>query len=614
MAASAALAAGVASASAACATNAPVKWSTTFTGAGIVRFSKPVLADLDGDGKLWVIFASEGSAATGGQGQLYVLNPHDGTVRAGWPRSMPLPIVSSPAVGDLLGDGGLEIVVGSGPNAQLDVQASVTAFHKDGTVLWTFLPPATSPISSHVVSSPAIGDLNGDGKEDVVFGSFNQYVYALDGPTGNPLPGWPVFVRDSVWSSPALADLDGSGHLEIIIGSEAHAEGTPINSIDGGALWVFRPNGSNFPGFPKYLAPIGLDSSPAVGDIDGDGCPEIVIGTTSSGNQAGGRVLYAFHNDGSPVSGWPVTLDGHTFTSPLLVDLNGDGTLDVVENDDTGQLYALRGNGTQIFKMQPKTITGQSAVVAYEMAAAQIGANNPVLLLGGVGFDVTLVSKAGVQLSENGSHGAGMLTYTTLNEVQGPAVGDLENTGTLNIVAASGTNDGTNNDAHVVVWNAGSVGALPWPMFRRDREHHASASPPHACPRVPPQLAFFTVPPCRISDSRNPGNLTYGGPSLMGGEVRTLTVPGVCNIPQTAKAVSLNVTVTGPSAGGFATFYPGGDGNPGTSTINYTTNRTLANNTVVPLSFDGLGHLTMQIGMPAGSHVDVIVDTNGYFQ
>jgi hypothetical protein len=131
---------------------------------------------------------------------------------------------------------------------------------------------------------------------------------------------------------------------------------------------------------------------------------------------------------------------------------------------------------------------------------------------------------------------------------------------------------------------------------------------------VPPPLSFFTVTPCRISDSRLAGNLTYGGPSLVGGEVRTLTVHGVCNIPATAQAVSLNITVTNPIQGGFITFYPGGDGDPGTSTINFTAGRTLANNLVVPLSFDGLGHLSMRVGMPGGSQVDVIVDINGYFQ
>jgi hypothetical protein len=157
-------------------------------------------------------------------------------------------------------------------------------------------------------------------------------------------------------------------------------------------------------------------------------------------------------------------------------------------------------------------------------------------------------------------------------------------------------------------------------MFRGDRKHSGWASPPHACPRVQPPLKFYTVAPCRISDSRLSGNGSYGGPALVGGEIRTMTVTGStstwagCAIPSTAKAVSLNVTITGPTAEGFVTLFPGGDGFPGTSTINFTANQTIANNAVVALSFNGLGHLSVGVGMPASDQVNVIIDTNGYFQ
>jgi FG-GAP-like repeat len=613
----AALAAAACLASAATAvsaqTNAPVKWTVTLSGSGWVQFSKPILADLDGTGQLSVIVGT--SPPSGGPGLVYVIN-HDGTIRTGWPQSMPLPIFSSAAVGDLLGDGGREIVIGSGNNTEVGTAATVTAFHTNGTVLWSFTPPiGSSPTGNDVVSSPAIGDLSGNGTMDVVFGSFNQYVYALNGKTGTVLPGWPVFVYDSVWSSPALADLDGSGALEVIIGSESHSQPSPINSSNGGALWVFRANGTNFPGFPKYLTPIGIDSSPAVGDIDGDGCPEIVVGTTTSSGTSGGNTLYAFHNDGTPVSGWPVTLAAQTFYSPMLVDVNGDGVLDVVADDDSGTLYAFKGNGSSIFQMQPKKANnGTVAGVLYEMAAAQMGSNNPVLFLGG--YNITLVSGNGTQLSDDGSHGAGMLTYPTPNESQGPAVGDLDGTGTLNIVVATSSSISSDTSAQITAWNAGPVGAVQWPMFRHDAAHSAAVlpTPPNKCPRVLPPQSFYTITPCRISDSRNAGNLTYGGPSLTAGEVRTLTVTGVCNIPQTAKSVSLNITITNPTAGGFITFFPGGDGNPGTSTLNFAAGETLANNMVVPLSYDGLGHLTMQVSLPGGNTTDVVVDTNGYFQ
>jgi hypothetical protein len=85
-------------------------------------------------------------------------------------------------------------------------------------------------------------------------------------------------------------------------------------------------------------------------------------------------------------------------------------------------------------------------------------------------------------------------------------------------------------------------------------------------------------------------------------------------VPATAKAVALNVTVDAPTMGGYLTLFPGGDGLPATSTINFKAGRTLANNAVLPLSFDGRGNLTIFVGMPPAGQVDVILDVDGYFQ
>jgi hypothetical protein len=595
-------------------TNATQKWLTPLNGTGQVIFGKPVVADLDGDGKQEVIVGTAGNAGTSKQGYLWVIN-HDGTVR--WSRAVPSEIASAPAVGKLLAGSTMQIVVGCGASDNTN-PGGVFAFKNDGTPLWSFSPVVNGG-TNHVLGSVALGDLDGDGLDDVAFGSFNEYAYALKGTNGTVLPGWPVFVRDSIASSTAMADLAGDGNLEVIMGADSHFEGNPIDTPNGGGIYVFRKNGTNFPGFPQFITypsgvtPVGIQSSPAVGDIDGDGCPEIVVGTGVS-SSTGGKLLWAWHSDGSVVNGWPVALDGHPNTSPILVDLDGDGDLDVVASDDAPYLYGFRGDGTQIFKMRPKSSQGGSAVVIAELAAAQVGSNNPTILVGGVGFDVVLVSKNGTQISDDGSHGAGMLTYPTEGTASSPAAGDLDGSGRLDIIAAGGTNDG---NAFVVAWDAGPIGALPWPMFRRDPKHSAwvPPSPPHACPRVPPPEKFFTVTPCRVADSRQSGNSTFGGPSYMAGEERVITIPaGGCNVPPTAKSVSLNVTMTNATNGGFLSVFPGGDGYPGTSNINFSGGQTRANNVVVPLSFDGRGHLSVMTALVPGAQVDVIVDVNGYFQ
>ncbi|MCL4552352.1 MAG: VCBS repeat-containing protein, partial [Candidatus Marsarchaeota archaeon] len=103
-------------------------------------------------------------------GYIHVLK-HDGTKLAGWPQHQDQIVQSSPAVADLDGDGWLEIVVGTGtyyPN----VGNYVTAFRHDGSILWR------TTTGGQVVGSPAIGDVNGDGALEVVVGSEDHNIYA----------------------------------------------------------------------------------------------------------------------------------------------------------------------------------------------------------------------------------------------------------------------------------------------------------------------------------------------------------------------------------------------------------------------------------------------------
>lgn len=595
-------------------TNAPALagWPVTLTGSGVARFSKPLVVDLDNNGSSKEVVV--GTSA----GKLYVLNAN-GAVRTGWPKTLPAEIGSSPAAGDLDGDGDFEIVVGFGSNLDLNLAGGVRAFRSDGSVLWTFSPADTDGNGQpdHVWATPAVGDLDGDGVDDVAFGSWDFNAYALKGSTGQPLPGWPVFVRDSIWSSSALADLDGDGKLEIIMGADAHFEGPPIDTPNGGALFVFRRNGTFFPGFPQFVGypngvtPVGFFSSPAVGDITGDGCPEIVIGTGTS-QSTDGKKAFAWHSDGTMVAGWPVALQGHPDSSPALADLTGDGVQDVVITDDTARVYGINGSGTILWQKIPKTFTGASAVAISDPIAAQVGSNNPAILVGSVGFDVTILSKTGTQISDDGTHGAGMLTYTTGHPVPGVVATDLNNDNVLDIVAASGASAGSETDGKVYVWTAGTLGALPWPMFRHDARRSGKGAF-QACVPPSPALNFYTVTPCRVSDSRQPGNGTWGGPALVAGEQRTITITGRCAIPAGAKAVSFNVTVTGSTREGDLRLFPGGNGAPNTSTINFGANQTRANNAILPLSYDGRGHLTVLVDMQGAGQVHVILDVNGYF-
>ncbi|HKD11583.1 MAG TPA: choice-of-anchor tandem repeat GloVer-containing protein [Thermoanaerobaculia bacterium] len=122
-------------------------------------------------------------------------------------------------------------------------------------------------------------------------------------------------------------------------------------------------------------------------------------------------------------------------------------------------------------------------------------------------------------------------------------------------------------------------------------------------------LSFYTLAPCRVIDTRGPAG-PLGGPALAAKATRTFAVAGHCGIPSTAKALSVNVTVTQSTGAGDLRLFAGGASLPLVSTINYGTGQTRANNAVTSLGATGLAIRCDQ----ASGTVQAIVDVNGYFQ
>jgi hypothetical protein len=164
-----------------------------------------------------------------------------------------------------------------------------------------------------------------------------------------------------------------------------------------------------------------------------------------------------------------------------------------------------------------------------------------------------------------------------------------ENAATMRSIVQNRRTMGT-DDADAIRWLYGDGGT--------------SCAPPSA------PTSFYTVSPCRVVDTRNPVG-PRGGPAMTGNSDRTFPLAGQCSIPLTAKALSINLTVTQPSAAGTLRLYPGGSGATNASAMNYRAGQTRANNAVALLG--GGGGLGVRCDQLSGT-VQVIIDVNGYFE
>ena len=130
-------------------------------------------------------------------------------------------------------------------------------------------------------------------------------------------------------------------------------------------------------------------------------------------------------------------------------------------------------------------------------------------------------------------------------------------------------------------------------------------------PSARAQYSYYALNPCRVVDTRNPNGVN-GGPIMTSASTRSFTIRGVCGVPTTAKAVSLNLAVTGMNAGGYVTLWPSGQSQPVVSSINFTgTETALANGAIVGVSTNAQD---LSVFDGSNSSVHIILDVTGYFQ
>jgi PQQ enzyme repeat/PQQ-like domain len=167
----------------------------------------------------------------------------------------------------------------------------------------------------------------------------------------------------------------------------------------------------------------------------------------------------------------------------------------------------------------------------------------------------------------------------------------------------------------VQLWNSTLIGGIHWEspivanghLYLPDESGKLWAFGPDPAP-----LAFYTVPPCRLIDTRNPTG-TYGGPALSGNSAkRRFPVAGQCGIPTDALAVAANLTVVVPNGLGDLRVGPNGYAAP-TATINFSAGQVRTNNAVISLTGDPVGSLSVQTDIANGA-THLVMDVVGYFK
>jgi hypothetical protein len=121
-------------------------------------------------------------------------------------------------------------------------------------------------------------------------------------------------------------------------------------------------------------------------------------------------------------------------------------------------------------------------------------------------------------------------------------------------------------------------------------------------------LAFFSLSPCRVFDTRPASALQSGTTSLF-------EIGALCGIPTSAKAVTVNVTVAGPTGAGSVTLFPAGLlPVPDVPTIHFAAGQTRGNNAILGVTEDGIGSIEARTLVNGGGQVHLILDITGYFE
>ena len=267
----------------------------------------PVLADINNDGSLEIIFCGRGKASAGISAGIHAWNLQ-GEEIAGFPLEMPSTPAFTPTLADINDDGFLEMFVCT--------TSALYCVSHTGEILYMI---DSQEAYKYSYQSPLVVDFEGDGHWSLVGACHgdNPNHYVRDALTGQYAEGWPKPLPSWTYSAPTVAK---------------NAEGYAVfmgMSGEGNVFYQYDSQGHVAPGFPLNLTS-GIEGFVSVADIDGDGENEIV---TSFNLMDGGLgFIRAWEMDGAEVlEGFPLRPQGFTYMNGAnFGDIDGDGNMEIV--------------------------------------------------------------------------------------------------------------------------------------------------------------------------------------------------------------------------------------------------------------------------------------------